>query len=112
MYFLTDGKPFAGESDQDDEVWLPSRKAAIAACPKSVHILSFGFGSANEENLRAVATEHRGEPLAFIAESGMQVSSMLANLFDVILYSISASVERDDLVIRTPEGMRRAGVNR
>ncbi len=106
IFILTDGEPFVGNQRQPKTTWLPARNQLTEGLDHQVNIIAFGFGDIDEDTLTAAATAYHDRPLAFASNSSAPVSTMLDSLFKVIVFTVSQSVQKDELVVRAPEGMR------
>ncbi|MBS2965982.1 hypothetical protein KGA66_23250 [Actinocrinis puniceicyclus] len=107
VFFMTDGAPTDGFTEQsrqtDERIW----KAALSRLvdpdwERHPHVVTFGFGSANEHVLGTVATLQ-----AFIAEDGADQSDALTDVFTFLLRTLSISATRNNFVVPTAmEGYR------
>jgi uncharacterized protein YegL len=108
VFLMTDGAPtdgiVAGEYHRrDDRIW----KAALSRLvdptwERRPHVITFGFGDADESVLGTVATLQ-----AFIAEEGANQSEALTDVFTFLLRTLSISASQSSLTVPTSmEGYR------
>jgi uncharacterized protein YegL len=110
VFFITDGNPIVSAGAQPRELWLQSRNRLTAKTFRyRPNIVALGFGSATQPNLCAVATPLGGKKLAYIAERTSQVVDVLRGIAQSIILSIGVSVENDDFVFHSPEGLHQIG---
>ncbi|MCX4741998.1 vWA domain-containing protein [Streptomyces antibioticus] len=110
VFFLTDGDPYVGSARQPDDRWLPERDR-LAQLPYEPQIVAFGFGNIRPATLLRMATtttlrDGTTRPLAFTAEEGTPVSTLVEGLIGTLFVTIGASVSGNGLDVRVPEGMR------
>ncbi|GAA3230966.1 vWA domain-containing protein [Actinocorallia longicatena] len=105
VFFLTDGIPYVGRAEQPEPVWRECRDR-LAGLSSRPQIVAFGFGQARGDILCKVATEQDGRPLAFVADGGVSVVTVLTALMDTLFVSITSSVAKGELSLRVPDGMR------
>lgn len=109
VFFISDGKPQVSRAFQSEAEWVPIRDA-ITNGSSGARIAAIGLDGADETVLWKLATgdnEHRN---AFIATNEMSSTKLAETILLAIRRSVQASVLAGDMVIETPDGMRRIGV--
>ncbi|EFC83774.1 VWA domain-containing protein [Parafrankia sp. EUN1f] len=97
VFFITDGAP------QDAGVW-ESEFAKLTApdWPRHPHVITFGFGDANEAVLRRISTKS-----AFKAEPGVSQQDALVKVLVTLLNTLINSANSQNLALPTDiEGFR------
>lgn len=104
ILFLTDGSP----TDRTDD-WMTARQQLIETRYRP-NILSFGFGSVQEDTLKAVATINKeGQLYAYIHDGKTRLDDMLPKLFfeltqSIVTSSVNASLNQPQEPFKTPAG--------
>lgn len=107
IFFITDGRPFAHDANQPTSAWLGPRDQLVDP-PVGARIVALGLPGADQAVLWRLATgQHTGARNAFIAERSADPGGLAASAVAAIQTSVAASVSTGQLVIRTPDGMRR-----
>lgn len=107
VFFMTDGGPTDGFTEQtrqpDERIWKASLSRLVDPnWERHPHVVTFGFGTANESVLGTVATLQ-----AFIAEEGADQSEALTDVFTFLLRTLSISATQNNFVVPTAmEGYR------
>jgi uncharacterized protein YegL len=110
IFFITDGKPFVGKTTQPRQDWMAARDALTG--PLEARVAAIGLPGADERVLLDLATGDTRRRNAFIANGGSSATKLADNVMDAIMHSVQRSTEVGDMVIETPTGMRRLGVER
>jgi len=106
IFFITDGRPERNRIHQPESEWGPARDA-LTDTTKGARIATVGLAGADERVLWRIATGDGDLRNAFVATREMSSTALANNIIAAIQRSVIASVQRDEMVIETPEGMRR-----
>lgn len=108
VFILTDGIPYLGEGPQPPEAYLPAVRALHAKQvptprgPRSIAVVPFGFGDAQESTLCVLKSPDQPAYIAPANATGTIVDAIMK----AILNSIVASASASDVVVRPPRGAR------
>lgn len=107
VFFLTDGYPQVKAGVQPEVLWrVPLDKLKDKQFVSRPSLVAMGFGNAGEEVLKIIASNTPGG-VACIAENGVPSSDLLQAILDSIVFSITNSTDKGQLVFEIPSGMRR-----
>jgi uncharacterized protein YegL len=107
IFFVTDGRPYANEADQEMSEWSGYRER-LCESPIGARIVAIGLPGADRETLWHLATgSENGTRNAFISDRDTNPGALPKSVVDAIKSSISASASTGRLTIRTPVGMQR-----
>jgi len=108
VFFISDGKPEVSRAAQPEDEWVPIRNA-LANGTIGARIAAIGLDGADEDVLWKLSTGDAQHRNAFIATNEMSSTRLAETILLAIRRSVQASVLAGDMVIETPDGMRRIG---
>jgi uncharacterized protein YegL len=107
IFFITDGRPFADDANQDESAWMPHRDK-LAGDAIGARIAAIGLPGADRDVLWKLATGNdHGTRNAFISNRSTNARELSESVVTAIQSSITTSASVGLLTIRTPIGMER-----
>jgi len=107
IFFITDGRPFARNNDQELSEWIVHRDQLVNE-PIGARIVAIGLPGSDRDTLYHLATgQADGVRNAFIAERTNNLRELAESVVSAIESSIATSASSGLLTIRTPDGMER-----
>ncbi|WBB93379.1 hypothetical protein [Verrucosispora sp. WMMC514] len=107
VFFITDGYPYVGNSEQPQATWLAARDEITSGM--NGRIAAVGLQGAREDVLVAMATGDGARHNAFIADNTLPATLLAQNIVNAIVHSVALSTAAGTMIIETPPGMRRLG---
>ncbi|MEV4518459.1 VWA domain-containing protein [Dactylosporangium sp. NPDC049525] len=107
IFFITDGRPYARNLDQELSEWMVHRDRLVNP-PIGARIVAIGLPGADRDTLYSLSTgQANGMRNAFIADRSSNLRELSESVVSAIESSISTSATTGLLTIRTPVGMSR-----
>jgi uncharacterized protein YegL len=107
VFFITDGRPFANDANQEESAWMHHRDQ-LAGGAINARIAAIGLPGADRDVLWKLSTGNdNGTRNAFISNRSTNARELSESVVAAIQSSITTSASVGLLTIRTPVGMER-----